>query len=222
MDLRARPITEAPSGLAVPAQTVPSGRIGPNAVTRLAEAVDQLHGHAATRDLFVLAGLDGHLDQPPVHMVDEADVIALHRSGRALFGGQAFAEIARMAGVLTGDYVLRHRIPHAAQAILRRLPAFLAGRMLARAIAAHAWTFVGSGVFASTPHRHGMRLTIKDSPLARGERSPIPLCDFYTATFETIFRRLVGRQASVIEVSCAAMGSRACCFEVSYRCPDAD
>ena len=199
-----------------PVHTKPSGRIGPNAVTRLAEAVDELHGHAATKALFVLAGQDGYMDQAPVDMVDEEDVIALHRYGRAQFGAEAFAEIASLAGALTGHYVLQHRIPHAAQAVLRRLPAFLAARVLARAIAAHAWTFVGSGVFGFTPHRHGMLLTIKDSPLARGEQSPLPLCDFYTATFETLFRRLASRHATVIEVSCAAAGARACCFEVRY------
>ena len=201
---------------AAPVQTKPSGHIGPNAVTRLAEAVDELHGHAATRALFVMAGLEGYLDQAPVDMVDEAEVIALHRFGRAQFGTEAFAGIARMAGELTGRYVLQHRIPHVAQAILRRLPAFLAARVLVRAIAAHAWTFVGSGAFAFTPHRHGMLLTINDSPLARDERSPLPLCNFYSATFETIFRRLVSRRATVIEVSCAATGARACRFEVRY------
>ena len=193
-----------------------SGRIGPNAITRLAEAMDAQHGNTATRSLFVAAGLARYLDDPPGAMVDETEVITLHRTGRAQLGLATFAAVARLAGQLTGDYVLRHRIPRPARILLRLLPGTLASKVLVRAIAAHAWTFAGSGGFSYQPYRHGMLLIIRDSPLARGEQSTVPLCDFYTATFERIFRQLVSRKAEVSEVGCAATGARACCFDVRF------
>lgn len=195
------------------------GRIGPNAITRLAEAIDRLHGEAAVRELFSAAGQTHHLDQAPAEMVDERDVIALHRAGRRQFGTESFAEIGRLAGHLTGGYILANRIPPVAQRLLRPLPAALAGRLLVRAIAAHAWTFAGSGDFGFDTHRNGLRLTIKDSPLARGEQSDRPLCDYYSATFERIFRELVSPQAWVTEICCVATGAPACCFDVAYRPP---
>ena len=194
-----------------------SGRIGPNAITRLAEAIESLHGETAVRELFTAAGQAHHLEHRPAEMVDERDVIALHRAGRRRFGLTAFAEIARLAGRLTGDYVLANRIPSAAQRLLRPLPAALSARVLVKAIGAHAWTFVGSGEFGFKPRRGGLLLTIQDSPLARDERADQPLCDYYSATFERIFRELVSTQARVEEISCTATGAAACCFDVSYR-----
>lgn len=194
-----------------------SGRIGPNAITRLAEAIAALHGETAVQALFTAAGQRDHLEHRPAEMVDERDVIALHRAGRRQFGLAAFAEIARLAGRLTGDYVLANRIPSVAQRVLRPMPAALAARVLVKAIGAHAWTFVGSGEFGFKPRRGGLLLTIQDSPLARDERADQPLCDYYSETFERIFRELVSRQARVTEISCAATGASACCFDVSYR-----
>lgn len=201
---------------AAPEVPAPVARIGPNAITRLAEAIGQLHGPDAGRGCFEQAGLSRYLDVPPGDMVDEAEVIALHRVCRARFGTAGFAEIARVAGSLTGDYVLAYRIPRFAKALLRALPAALAGRLLARAIAAHAWTFVGSGTFAFQARRGGLMLRIHDSPLARGERSEVPQCDFYAATFERIFRRLVDRRTTVVEIGCAATGARCCSFDVRF------
>lgn len=194
----------------------PSGRIGPNAIIRLAEAMDALHGRTATRELFVAAGLARYLDDPPGAMVDETEVVTLHGAGRSQLGPAAFATVARLAGQLTGDYVLRHRIPRPAQLLLRLLPGFLASRVLVRAIAAHAWTFVGSGGFSYRPRYRGVLLIIRDSPLARGEQSTVPLCDFYTATFERIFRHLVSRKTVVNEIGCIATGAGACCFDVRF------
>jgi divinyl protochlorophyllide a 8-vinyl-reductase len=206
------------AGAAGAAATRPvTARIGPNAITRVAEALETLHGQDALRRCFTQAGLARYLDGPPGDMVEENDVIALHGAGRSLFGIGGFAEVARLAGRLTGDYVLAHRIPRVAQLVLRALPSGPAGRILAKAIAAHAWTFAGSGVFSYRLRRGGLLLQISDSPLARGEQGGVPLCDYYAATFERIFRRLVDRQTAVEETACAAAGAPACSFEVRYR-----
>lgn len=192
-------------------------RIGPNAITRLAEALDSLHGVSDTQALFAAAGLESYLQDPPTEMVDERHVIALHRAGRRIYEQRAFSRIARLAGELTGDYVLANRIPRPAQRVLRPLPAGLAARVLVRAIGAHAWTFVGSGRFSYEARRGGMRLIIEDSPLARDEQADEPLCDYYTATFERIFRELVAPRTRVVETACAAMGAPSCVFDIRFR-----
>jgi divinyl protochlorophyllide a 8-vinyl-reductase len=191
-------------------------KIGPNAITRLAEAVTTLHGADATQALFDEAGLARHLLDPPTEMVAEDDVIALHRAGRRLYGLDSFTPIARLAGELTGDYVLANRIPRPAQRLLKLLPAPLAARLLVRAITAHAWTFVGSGLFSFAPRSGGLRLTIEDSPLARDAQAEQPVCVYYTATFERIFRELVSPQTRIVETACAAAGAPHCEFDVRF------
>jgi divinyl protochlorophyllide a 8-vinyl-reductase len=191
--------------------------IGPNAIIRLAEAVTALHGERDTEALFCDAKMERHLREPPTTMVDEREVIALHRAGRKRFGHPVFAGIARLAGELTGDYILANRIPRPAQRLLKVLPAAIAARVLVRAIRAHAWTFVGSGRFRFEPRQGGLRLIIEDSPLARDEHTDQPLCDYYSATFQRIFCALVSPQTRVRESSCAAMGTAHCAFDVRFR-----
>ena len=79
-------------------------------------------------------------------MVDEVPVARLHQALRRRWPGEA-ADIAARAGRGTGDYILANRIPGAAKRILKVLPAGLRARVLAKAIAKHAWTFAGSGRF---------------------------------------------------------------------------
>lgn len=208
-----RPVTAGSPGEATDDQV---SRIGPNAITRIAEAMQRLHGAEAARQLFEAAAMPHYLDTPPGAMVDENEVIALHRAGRRHLGIDRFAVVARLAGELTGDYVMQYRIPRPARILLRLLPAPLAARMLARAIAAHAWTFTGSGGFSFQARHNGMLLNIRNSPLARGEQAGVPLCDYYAATFERIFRRLVKSSCEVAEIGCIATGSRACCFDVRF------
>lgn len=49
------------------------GRIGPNSITRVAEALNRRFGRALTAELFGLAGISAYLDRPPTAMVDEAE-----------------------------------------------------------------------------------------------------------------------------------------------------
>jgi len=188
-------------------------RIGPNAITRVAEAMRAARGEDATRVLFDAAGLAHHLDHPPEHMVAEGDVVALHAALRASV--QDWRSIARDAGRRTGEYLLANRIPRPVQFMLRLLPARLAARILSGAIARHAWTFAGSGSFAAHPGRP-TALVIEGCPLARGAAAAEPVCDCYAATFERVFGALVHRRATATEIACAATGAPACRFSIGW------
>lgn len=192
-----------------------AGRIGPNAITRVAEVLPPMVGASTTRALFERAGLLRHLLQPPEAMVDEDDVRRLHAALREALGAQTAATVARRAGERTADYLLAHRIPAAAQAVLRALPAMAAARLLLKAVSRHAWTFAGSGEFSSTVGRPVV-LTIRHNPLCRGLQSDVPACDYYAAVFERLFRALVHRDTQVREVACEACGDAACVFELTW------
>jgi len=191
-----------------------AGRIGPNAVTRLAEALEALRGRAEAAAVFDGAHLAHRLAAPPGRMVDEAEVIALHAALRARLPADA-AAIAADAGRRTADYLLAHRIPRIMRVVLPRLPARLAARILLAAIGRHAWTFAGSGRFAVLPGR-GVRFSIAGGPLARGVEAAVPVCDYYAATFQGLFRALVHPATQVAETACEACGAPACVFEARW------
>jgi divinyl protochlorophyllide a 8-vinyl-reductase len=203
-----------------------SGRIGPNAITRVAEILPAFVGPNGTRALFERAGLVDYLCAPPQSMVDETEVTRLHRELRASLGGDVAGQVARGAGQRTADYLLANRIPKPVQALLKLLPAPLAARVLLSAIRRHAWTFAGSGVFGAyagavvsfddPAGRPGAVLTLRGNPLCKGMESDTPACDFYAATFERLFRVLVHRDARVMEVACEACGDTECRFEVHW------
>lgn len=192
-----------------------AGRIGPNAITRVAEALAPLVGAQRTREIFKRAGLAGYLRAPPQGMVDEGEVRRLHGVLREALGADAAATVARSAGERTANYLLAHRIPAAAQAVLRALPAQAAARLLLRAVSRHAWTFAGSGEFSYVAGRPVV-LTIRRNPLCLGVNTTAPACDYYAAVFERLFSVLVHRNARVHEVACEACGDEACVFEVRW------
>lgn len=192
-----------------------SSRIGPNAITRVAEALQQRNGEAFTALIFGRAGLLRYLGQPPQSMVDEAEVMRLHRVLRDSVGPVDARAVARDAGQRTADYLLARRIPRPVQALLHRLPAALAARVLLAAIRRHAWTFAGSGHFSARAGRPVV-LTLRDNPLCRGLTLDEPACHYYAATFEHLFRVLVHPHARVRETACEAMGADACVFEIDW------
>jgi len=199
----------------VPAATAQSGRIGPNAITRVAEALSARLGDAGLRRIFGDAGLAAYVDAPPQAMVDEAEVIALHAALRGDLGTDSARMVAADAGHRTAEYLLAHRIPRPAQSVLKALPARWAARLLLRAIGGHAWTFAGSGHFSAQPGPP-LRLRIQNNPLCCGLRSPAPACDFYSAVFQRLFEVLVHPRAVVTEIACEARGDPACLFDVSW------
>jgi divinyl protochlorophyllide a 8-vinyl-reductase len=199
-----------------------AGRIGPNAVIRIGEALDAACGRTTTEALFAAAGLADCLTNPPSAMIDEDWVRRLHTTLRAALAPELLAKIGRDAGRRTGDYLLAHRIPQAAQRVLRVSPAALAARILVPAIARHAWTFTGSGAFSADfgSSEAKLLLTIKGGPIARGvsdeNPSDHPVCDFYAGTFARIFCELVSRRTEVEEIRCEAQGDPACVFALRW------
>lgn len=191
------------------------GKIGPNAIIRVVAALTEIEGAPATGRIFRAAGLAAYLRAPPMEMVDETDVRRLHQALRADLGEPRAALVARKAGELTADYLLAHRIPKPAQAVLRSFPAPLASRLLAAAIGKNAWTFAGTGAF-SVQHRPATIFSIAGCPLCRSQRSARPLCDFYAGTFERLYARLVNGRAQVREIACEATGAPACSFEIRW------
>ncbi|UHD18142.1 bacteriochlorophyll 4-vinyl reductase [Thiocapsa bogorovii] len=198
-----------------PADLGATARVGPNAVIRVAEALDEARGPDVVAQVFRAAGLEHYLKTPPSEMVDEFEVTRLQAALREHLGLAEARSVSHDAGLRTGDYLLANRIPRPVQRLLVILPARLASRVLISAIRRNAWTFVGSGVFDGKPGRP-TRLTVTDGPICRGASANEPLCDFYAGSFERLFSRLVHPNARVTEVACQANGDESCVFEVRW------
>jgi divinyl protochlorophyllide a 8-vinyl-reductase len=187
--------------------------IGPNAIIQLVEVLRTHWGNQETRKLLNAVGQGTYFDEPPSDMVPQKQVAALHQQLYSVVDRQEFKRLSADAGRRTGDYLLAHRIPGPAQWLLKRLPDALAARVLSRAIQKHAWTFAGSGVFAYR-WQGGLVFSITGNPITAGLHSEIPICDYYAATFERIFRVIVNDNWRVVERTCEATGAAACLFEI--------
>jgi divinyl protochlorophyllide a 8-vinyl-reductase len=189
----------------------PTAQIGPNALIQLVEALRLVWGPEATRSLLVSLGLGPYADAPPQHMLPQEQVAALHTRLHGMLDAGLFKSITADAGRRTADYLLAHRIPRAVQWVLRCLPDAIAARVLCRAIAKHAWTFAGSGAFsyAWTPR---LVFRLAGNPLCHRIEADAPVCDYYAATFERIFRVIVNDNWRVQEVQCEASGADFCEF----------
>lgn len=163
-------------------------RIGPNAILQLVPVLDRIEGRAI-RDR-VLA--DIALPPPDAGMWPETVCRAAHLAVYRDLSEMA-PVILREAGQGTADYILAHRIPGPAKALIRMLPASLGARMLSAAIARHAWTFAGSGVFRIAARRP-LRFEIVDNPLRPGGGVP---CHWHAAVFTRLFQALVWPDARV-------------------------
>ena len=158
--------------------------VGPNAVTRLAEALSALHDDEVAEAVFARAGVVALLRDPPAAMVDEVLVAALYDALFALLPIAHATAVATDAGARTASYLLVTRIPAPARALLRALPAPLAARGLLAAVARNAWTFAGSGccrVRAGQP----LAIIVEANPIA------MPGCPWHAAVFGGLFQALV-------------------------------
>lgn len=183
------------------------GRIGPNAILQLA-GVLVAEGGLSLRDK-VLAEAGVVMPPPDAGMWPEDACRAVHLAVRRLMPAQA-DRILWKAGLATGDYILAHRIPKPAQALLRRLPAPLSRRLLAMAIAKNAWTFAGSGRFRVVRH-DPLTFEIAGNPLV-ADAAGRPCCHWHVAVFERLFGDLTRGGVAMTETSCQATGAPACRF----------
>ena len=183
-------------------------RIGPNAILQLVPVIEARGGPGLLAELLGDAGIRALPDGTA--MIDEREAARLHQAVRKRLPGEA-ASIAAEAGAGTAEYILAHRIPGVAKALMRAAPAPLAARMLSGAIARHAWTFAGSGRFVKvSPYVFEIAL----NPVVRGEHAPGPICHWHAAVFTRLYRRLVSRNLTCRETACCAAGAPACRFEV--------
>ncbi len=192
-----------------------TARIGPNAVLQHLPVLDAAIGERLRAALLHRADVA----EPPADsgMLPQDQVARLHRAVRLYLPDRAPA-IQRAAGLATGDYILAHRIPRRAQALIRALPAWAGARLLAKAIAKHAWTFAGSGRFRVVSHRP-LTFEIANNPLAgalgaEADIEPPNVCDWHAAVFERLFSVLVWPSVRVVETDCCASGAPACRFEL--------
>lgn len=185
-----------------------AGVIGPNTVLQTEAALTEAGGPALARRVFARAGLGDLLARRPEAMIDEALAKALFDALFAELPADAARDVAGRAGRLTGAYILAHRIPKPAQAVLKLLPARLAGPMLLKSIARHAWTFAGSGV-CTVDTGPPVRLSITGNPIA------MPGCVWHAGVLEVLFQTLVSSRARVRHTRCEHAGAQSCTFEVA-------
>ena len=184
--------------------------IGPNAILQLLPQIERTGGAARVAQMLAEAGVFEVPDG--TRMIPEGDAARLHQLLRRDEPDLA-PRLSAAAGRATGDYILAHRIPKPVQWVLRALPAGLAARSLAHAITKHAWTFAGSGAFAT---RGAWQFEIAHNPIVRGEHSSRPLCHWHAAVFEQLYRTLVHPKATCRETTCCAMpGCNTCQFELT-------
>lgn len=197
---------DAQPSAAHPASTTPA-RIGPNAVIQLRHALHAEGGDVLARDVFRRAGVEEWLTTPPAEMVSEADVARLYAVLYAHLERPQAARVATDAGQRTADYILAHRIPSFAQAVLKALPSRLAAPLLLKAIAANAWTFVGSGA-VRVAARPRPTIDITDNPIRT------PDCVWHASVFARLFTTLVAQHATVAHAHHLDDAGRVCRFTI--------
>ncbi|QDL96562.1 bacteriochlorophyll 4-vinyl reductase [Rhodopseudomonas palustris] len=198
-----------------------ASEIGPNAVIQLIHALEAAGLQPAAKEIFSEAAASDWLAEPPSAMVDERPVAAIHQAVRRVLPQPQAAAILADAGLRTGDYILAHRIPKLAQAVLKIMPASIAARMLTKAITAHAWTFAGSGRFTASVGKT-VTFEIAANPLCAGEHADHHVCVWHASVFQRLFQVLVSPYTRVTETACGAKGNECCRFVADWTSiPDA-
>ncbi len=173
--------------------------------------LERVGGPDRVREMMARAGV---FTMPTgLEMIPETEAARLHHQLRVEEPDMA-PRLSHEAGWQTANYIMAHRIPKPAQSLLKALPAWASARLLSKAITQHAWTFAGSGSFATDGP---WRFEIKDNPLIRGEQDSAPMCHWHAAVFERLYRKLVHRGCRCREVTCACQGGDTCRFEITIR-----
>ncbi|MEM6489500.1 MAG: bacteriochlorophyll 4-vinyl reductase [Pseudomonadota bacterium] len=186
---------------------VAPGRIGPNAVIQLGEAMRALAGETAARALYHEAGCPGLLDAPPDAMIDQRVPAALFAALWRTHAPEDAYAIAADAGRRVADYVIANRMPAPARLLLGALPRSTATNLLLGAIARHAWTFAGTGR-CRVETRPTRLISISDNPLA------MPHGIWHAAVFGRLIDRLAAPGARIAHRACCREGAPVCTFEV--------
>lgn len=184
-----------------------TARIGPNSLIQTAAALSDRVGHDVARSIFESLGLGLDFGRTEPGMVPEEKPQRLFRCVCDTCGPVLGHQVLADAGDRTALYLLQHRIPPLAQALLGLLPATLSARLLVRAIARHAWTFAGSGIFSA--HVDGwinpvIRLEIRSNPLATDG------CPWHQAVFARLFATILRHAMEITHERCCARGHPCC------------
>lgn len=162
-----------------------SALIGPNAILQALPVMERILGSKESALILQEARIaclpDGE------SMIPEAEAMRLHHALSMRDPFEAI-DIAREAGHGTADYIIANRIPRIAATILRWLPVRLAAPLLMKAIARHAWTFIGSGRFQADG---GWRFTIDRTEADDLMMPTESLFEWYGAVFTRLYQRLV-------------------------------
>lgn len=193
-----------------PADRTAGARIGPNAILQLADPMETLLGEDVMAQVLDLCRVPMPSGQV---MIPEDDVGRVHRAIWQLFPTQA-QELSERAGAGTARYIRTHRIPAPARLALRLLPRALGERALTHAIAAHAWTFCGSGTLETARRGAEVHFMLRDNPLADTDLHSPHTCHWHAAVFAELFSAVLGRPYFCEEVSCCGCGGDVCRFVV--------
>lgn len=167
----------------------PAALIGPNAILQALPVMERMLGAGESAHILQEARIATLPDGES--MIPEADAMRLHHALSMRDPFEAI-DIAREAGHGTADYIIANRIPRIAAKILRWLPAWLAAPLLMKAIARHAWTFIGSGRFEADG---GWRFIIDRTEADDLMMPTDSLFEWYGAVFTRLYQRLVHPRA---------------------------
>jgi len=134
---------------------------------------------------------------------------------RQVLTGRLAQRVAHEAGTGTGDYLLLHRMPRAAQRLLRLMSRPIASRLIVAAILGHSWTLEGSGCLRATVGPPPVFI-LERCPLCRSVQSADPRWTYYAATVARLFQELVEPTATAIDTDCAAVSGGSCRFELRW------
>lgn len=193
-------------------------RIGPNSLIQTAAVLSDRFGRNVARAIFESAGLGREFAGTERVMVPEEKPQRLFRCVCDTCGPTLGRQVLADAGDRTALYLLEYRIPPLAQALLGLLPLTLSARLLVRAIARHAWTFAGSGVF--TAHvkawrRPTIQLEIRSNPLATDG------CPWHQAVIARLFSTILQHPVDITHHTCCARGNECCRWEIRLATPQA-
>ena len=175
-----------------------SAQIGPNAVLQLLYVLRDRFARSRGDDLVWALAEDTntthYLLSPPQSMSPLVDAVRLFAAVGQSFDLTTARAIFVEAGYRTADYIIANRIPRPAQILLRVLPQPLAIRVLARAIMANAWTFVGDGRLKVT-YLIPLRLEIRGTSL----QSPDGI--WHLSVVQRLYQRLVSKSLNCVSIS---------------------